>query len=204
MLAPMPRSKPPIDAEQALIRRLAQGDDSAMDALLDALEKPVFSLVLGIVGDRQAAEDVCSEAFVKVWRSAKGYDPSKGRLASWVFSIARNRAIDHLRARKARRAVGLSPEGDLGALERPGPRPAASLWQRESVKRALKGLSEVQRKAVLLAYFEGLSREEMARRLRVPVGTAKTRLREALLKLKKLYRDPEPLFRALAEDGNDA
>jgi RNA polymerase sigma-70 factor (ECF subfamily) len=200
----MPRTKPLVADEQALIRRLAQGDESAMEDLLKALERPVFSLVYAVVRDRQAAEDVCSEAFLKVWRGAKSYDPSKGRLASWVFSIARNRAIDHLRARKARRAVGLSPEGDLAAVERAGLRPAATPWQSDQVRRALKGLSEIQRQAVLMAYFEGLSREAMAQRLGVPLGTVKTRLREALLKLKKLYDDPEPLFKALAKDGPHA
>jgi RNA polymerase sigma-70 factor (ECF subfamily) len=182
--------------EKRLIQRLAQGEDAALDALMAALERPVFSLVLGILRDRQAAEDVVSETFVKVWRGAKDYDPGKGRLASWVFSIAHHRAIDVLRARRARQAVGLTPEGDLGAFEKAGPR-GTSPWQREAVQAALQQLPAPQREAVLLAYFEGLSREEMAQRLRIPLGTVKTRLREGLIKLKQLYQDPEAAYREL-------
>lgn len=188
---PVDAKSPLVKDDASLMASLAQGDTDALEGLMQRLERPVFALVLGILRDRQAAEDVTSETFVKVWHKASSYDPGQGRVASWIFSIAHNRALDLLRSRKVRSAVTLTPDGEpreWAAVPAPA---GQSPWQGQRMREAIAQLSDIQAQAVRLAYFEGLSRDEMASRLGVPVGTVKTRLREGLLKLKQLYLDPE-------------
>jgi RNA polymerase sigma-70 factor (ECF subfamily) len=174
-------------ADQAILARMAQGDGDALAELYDRYARPVYSLALRILRDARDAEDVVQEVFAQAWRHAARYSPARGVVAAWLVTLARSRAIDRLRARKAR------PEG--ASDDRPGlqfidsaPPIDHQLLSSEQVTRvraALEELPVLQRVAVELAYFEGLTHVEIANRLEQPLGTIKTRIRLALGKLRE-------------------
>ena len=154
--------------------------------LYDRHARLIFSLALRILRVRADAEDIVQEVFAQVWGQAKRYDPSRGAVAAWILTLARSRAIDRLRARRARPEAAAEP----GAAERV-PDAAANqdleLLSAEQVlrlQRALEGLPEAQREALELAYYEGLTHAEVAVRLAEPLGTIKTRIRQAVIKLR--------------------
>lgn len=179
--------EPTTDLE--LVDRVKRGDSSALDALYARYFSPVFSLVWKILQNAEEAEDVALEVFWQVWRQADRYDPSRGTPPAWIFTVARSRAIDRLRARHRREdrtisfddpAVNLDPMDETAA-----PDLVASFRQtRDTVRRAMKTLSAAQREAIELAFFKGLTHVEIARQLGQPLGTIKTRIRQGLLRLR--------------------
>jgi RNA polymerase sigma-70 factor (ECF subfamily) len=174
-------------ADQASLARIARGDQLAFAELYDRHARLVFSLALRILQDRADAEDVVQEVFAQVWTQAGRYDASRGAVAAWMLVLTRSRAIDRLRARRARpeaaaesgtaeNVVDLSATQDLELL---------SAEQVDRLQRALKELPEAQRTALELAYYEGLTHAEVAARLAEPLGTVKTRIRQAVIKLRE-------------------
>lgn len=169
-----------------LLRRIASGDCAALSALYDATSRPVFGLALRILGERADAEEVALDVYTQVWRQAARYDPARGEAVSWLMTLAHSRAIDRLRSRAGtrRREEELdddAPVADLG----PDPEAASALGERaRSVRRALALLSPEQRRVIELAYFEGLTHVEIAERISQPLGTAKSRIRLAMEKLR--------------------
>jgi RNA polymerase sigma-70 factor (ECF subfamily) len=176
-LAALPDARDRTD-DAARVARVASGDGGAMAALYDAHARAVYSLALRIVGDEAEAEDVLQDVFAQAWRQAARYDASRGPVAAWLLTMARTRAIDRLRARRARpdarTAVNDDAWGDLAAAR-----------DAERVRHALNDLPLLQRLAIELAYFEGLTQTEIAERLEQPLGTVKTRIRLGLLKLRE-------------------
>ena len=169
--------------ERTLIRRLKVRDESALAELYDALAPWVLGLASRILQDDAEAEEVLGDVFVQVWRRIDQHEASRGPLVPWVLSIARNRALDALRRRhrwwrKAERwGAAQRLEDDPADDSVPG-------WPvHREVHAALAALPEEQRRVVLLAYFEGLTHSEIARRTGQPLGTVKTRLRIAHGKL---------------------
>jgi RNA polymerase sigma-70 factor (ECF subfamily) len=166
-----------VSSPQSLLERLAQGDKSALAAFYDAYAGPVNGLALRILRDVAEAEDVVQEVFLQVWRQAERYEPKRGTPEAWLFTIARTRALDRLRRRSARRE------------EAPETAPVPSLLPRNedelAVRKALLGLSADQRRAVELAYYRGLTQSEIAALLDEPLGTIKTRIRAALIRLRE-------------------
>jgi len=153
-----------------LVRRLKARDEHALRELYDALAPWVLGLAYRILHDEDEAEEVVGDVFVKVWRHIHRHDPRRGPLVPWVLSITRNRALDELRRRQRwwRKAHRLEQAQDSGEeLENPAP----------------ATLPDELRRVVTLAYFEGLSHSQIARRLQQPLGTVKTRLRAAHHKL---------------------
>jgi RNA polymerase sigma-70 factor (ECF subfamily) len=177
------------DQQRDLLDRLRARDETALAELYDALAPWVLGLAFRILGDEDEAEEVVADTFTLLWTRIDRHDAARGALVPWVLSIARHRALDELRRRRrwTRRAERW---GEWQATERAGadataPQEAAIPgWPiHREVHRALAALPGEQQQVLELAYFEGLSHSEIARRLRQPLGTVKTRIRTAQAKL---------------------
>ncbi|MGD0742828.1 MAG: sigma-70 family RNA polymerase sigma factor [Acidimicrobiales bacterium] len=168
-------------SDEALLAGMAHGDERATVAFVRRYQRRVFGLANSMLGDRGAAEDVAQEALTRAWRHAQVFDARRGSVATWVLTITRNLAIDSLRVRRsfpmeAEELMNLR-EYDLGT----DPFDAADTTT--EVRRALAALSAEQRRAVVLARFYGFTAAEVADAEQIPLGTAKTRIRSALLTL---------------------
>jgi RNA polymerase sigma-70 factor (ECF subfamily) len=174
----------PGSADAALIARIRSGDQDAMAELYDRYASLVYSVALRVLADTGGAEDILQEVFMQLWRHPAGFDSSRGRLGAWLAVIARNRAIDTLRKRRPEtemEAVVLAVDADLdGSAERSR---AA-----EKVRASLECMPALQRKAVEMAFFEGMTHAEIAAKTGDPLGTVKTRIRTALLALRKALK----------------
>jgi RNA polymerase sigma-70 factor, ECF subfamily len=172
------------------VRRLKARDERALGELYDMLAPWVLGLAFRILQDEDEAEEVAGDVFVQVWRRIDQHDARRGPLAPWVLSIARNRSLDALRRRRRwwRKAERLeraqAAEADEVTANSPPHEAAVPGWPvHREVHAALAALPVEQRRVVVLAYFEGLTHSEIARRLDQPLGTVKTRLRIAHAKL---------------------
>jgi RNA polymerase sigma-70 factor (ECF subfamily) len=173
-----------------LLQRIAARDTAALAELYDRHSRLVFGLILRIVRDRGEAEDILQETFVRVWNRAEVYDPRVGGPLPWIVRVARNRAIDRVRARKVRAAVD-APGVDVTAIE-PMPddaiqSPEAAVLETERRLRlgdALAGLPAEQRRLIEAAFFEGYTHSELAARFGLPLGTVKTRIRAGMLAMR--------------------
>jgi RNA polymerase sigma-70 factor (ECF subfamily) len=174
----------PAASDLSLIAAVRSGDESGMAALYDRYSSIVYSVALRVLGDTAAAEDILQEVFMQLWRNPSVFDSSRGNLGAWLAVIARNRAIDGLRKRRPETDVEdviVSVEPDMsGDAERSR--------AMEKVRSALSAMPAVQRSALEMAYFEGLSHSEIAAKTGEPLGTVKTRIRAGLLALRKVFQ----------------
>jgi len=165
---------------------MAHGDERAGLVFVRRYQARVFGLALGMVADAALAEDIAQEALVRVWRHAPVYDARRGAVPTWVLTIARNLTIDALRMR---RAVPTDPDDlvNLGLVSNAvSPEDAAvSAEAARGLHLALAGLSTEQRRAVVLAYFYGMTAAEISEAEAIPLGTAKTRIRAGLSRLRE-------------------
>ena len=176
----------PDDADRAVLVRLADGELAALEELYDRYNTMAYSIAFRITNDATLAEDVVQDAFLGAWRNAARYVEGKGSVKTWLLSIVHHRAIDAVRRRR--------PTTDLPDAELPTPTQltlpdvwpevAASL-DADTVKGALATLSDVQREAIELAYFGGLTQQEIAERTETPLGTVKSRMRLGLLAMRR-------------------
>jgi RNA polymerase sigma-70 factor, ECF subfamily len=175
-------------ADEEALARAGRGEANALAELYDRHARPVYSLALRILGDTADAEDAVQETFSQAWRQSKRYDPRRGTVAAWLLTIARTRAIDRLRARQAR-PDGTPTEWDPTSIVDTGaPAPELQLASAERTARVRAVLSELpllQRVAIELAYYEGLTHTQIAERLEQPLGTVKTRIRLGLIKMRE-------------------
>ncbi|MDQ3912838.1 MAG: sigma-70 family RNA polymerase sigma factor [Actinomycetota bacterium] len=175
-------------ADEDLISLVAQGDADAFAALYDRHSRAAYSLAYRMMGDRQAAEDLSQDAFLKVWRSAASFRPERGSVRTWLLSIVHNRGIDQLRSLASRRRTQEKVEAST-----PKSQPSeafAQSWrnsQREQVREALRTLPKDQLKILELAYFSGYTHVEIAELLDVPLGTVKGRMRLGLKKIRAYF-----------------
>jgi RNA polymerase sigma-70 factor (ECF subfamily) len=169
--------------ERSLIDRLQRRDPQAMAELYDRYGRAAYSLVLRVVRDKTIAEDLVQETFLRVWNRIHSVDPEKGGIGPWLFAIARNRAIDHVRSSAERNSVELD-ETDHAPLYREMERDILVSDQVRRVKAAMDKLAPNYRMVMELAYFEGLSQAEMSVRMGQPLGTIKTWVRTALQSLR--------------------
>jgi RNA polymerase sigma factor (sigma-70 family) len=179
-------------SDDALLAGLAAKDTDAAAAFVERFQRRVYGLALTILGDAGAAEDVAQEAFVRAWKHARAYDIRRGTVAAWILSITRNLSIDALRLR---RAVLLDPD-ELVSMQLPGDTfsPEDYVTTSDDVARvrvALTDLPDEQRRAVLLAAFHGYTAREVGEIEEIPLGTAKTRIRTAMLRLRAVLVNEE-------------
>jgi RNA polymerase sigma factor (sigma-70 family) len=167
-------------SDEALLAGLAAGEADAAAAFVRRFQARVYGVVVTIVRDPGTAEDVAQEAFVRAWRHAGSYDPRRGRVATWLLTIARNAAIDAIRVR---RVEPLDPDVVVGRLQRARVEDAPA-DDREPVRSAIAELPELQRRALFLAAYLGRTAREISELEDVPLGTGKTRIRAAMLKLR--------------------
>ncbi len=168
-----------------LLRRSARGDEAAFAALYDATAARLFGLVLRIVRDHAMSEEVTQEVYLDVWRQSARFDPERGSPMSWLMTIAHRTAVDRVRASEASRRRDDAHAATAQDIEFDTTAEAAQAsLEAQRVRRALTTLTDVQRHAVELAYLGGYTHTEVARLLDLPLGTAKTRIRDGLIRLR--------------------
>ena len=172
--------------EHELIARLQRREAQALAELYDRYGGMVYRLVLRMVRDRGIAEDLVQETFLRVWNRSGGFDAERGAAGPWLLAIARNRALDYIRAqsRRATNTVEFN-ETEHPALFVDFPAGALNFDLARQVKRALDQLTAQQRRAIELAYFEGMSQSEIAERMGQPLGTVKTWMRRAIQQMRE-------------------
>jgi RNA polymerase sigma-70 factor (ECF subfamily) len=176
--------------DEELVERLGGRDLAAFEVLYDRYGDLVYSVSLRVVGDTYVAEDVTQDVFLRLWRRPDQFDVRRGRFVTWLLSVARNRSIDHRRSqsrRLRRETVPVDEDEDVlpAGDDRDDPAFAAVLAdERAAVRIAMLVLPPEQRLAIQLAYFGGLTQQEIANRLGQPLGTVKTRIRLGMQKMR--------------------
>jgi RNA polymerase sigma-70 factor (ECF subfamily) len=175
------------DADRLVLEQIVAGDHGEIEILYDRYGAMAFALASRITGDATLAEDAVQDAFVGAWRNAGRYEPGRGSVKTWLLSIVHHRAIDATRRRRPTTAL---PEPDAGAT--PAPLTEPDVWaevagrlDRATVVAALRNLSDVQREALELGYFGGLTQQEIAARTGAPLGTVKSRMRLGLMAMRR-------------------
>ncbi|MFE6159763.1 sigma-70 family RNA polymerase sigma factor [Streptomyces sp. NPDC056486] len=168
-----------------LLLLIAQGDQSAFEKLYGLVSGPVYGLVRRVLRDPAQSEEVVQEVLLELWRTAGRFDPARGSAFAWIFTLAHRRAVDRVRSVRAasERERRVAERGDGPAFDQVVEAVESSL-EREWVRRCLRRLTDLQRQAVTLAYYDGYTYREVSRRLSVPLGTVKTRMRDGLLRMR--------------------
>lgn len=173
-------------SEEELVHRLYQKEESALRYLYDHYSPALYGLLLRIVEDEELAQDLLQESFLRIWNHFDQYDKTKGRLFTWMINVTRNLAIDATRSRAFRnRKKNLNWDNVVDFLERhrqhhPNP-------DRIGLRELVNRLDEAHRQIIDLAYFRGYTQAQIAEKLNLPLGTVKTRMRSAILKLRALF-----------------
>ena len=179
-------------SDDALVAGLAAGDQDAASAFVRRFQRRVFGLARTIVIDDRAAEDIAQEAFVRAWKHAAAYDPRRGSVAGWLLTITRNLAIDAIRVR---RPIAFDPSAMLGfdvpATDREPPEAALLSEDTDRLRTALARLPEEQCRAIVLSGLLGYTAREVGEMEDIPLGTAKTRIRTALIRLRAVLVSEE-------------
>jgi RNA polymerase sigma-70 factor, ECF subfamily len=187
-LSPVPSGPPEgtVGADLAeLLRASARGDQQAFRHVYDACAARVHGLVLRVVRDPAQSEEVTQEVFLEIWRNAARFDPQRGSAISWLLTIAHRKAVDRVRAAEASSRRDTTYHDQSHEIPHDATADAATAGlEAERVRRAMAGLTEVQREAVGLAFFGGYTHTEVASLLDLPVGTAKTRIRDGLIRMR--------------------
>jgi RNA polymerase sigma factor (sigma-70 family) len=169
-------------SDEALLAGLASGDTEAAAAFVRRFQSRVYGLAVTMLRDTGLAEEVAQETFVRAWRHASTYDPRRGRVATWLLTIARNLAIDRARMRVP---TPVDPDALAAELDLAHVDPPIDISERDRLRRAIGMLPGDQRRAVVLAAYAGRTALEISELDGVPLGTVKTRIRAAMLKLRE-------------------
>lgn len=173
---------------RALAAALARGDKAALARLYDRLAKPLYSLALRVTNDGAEAQDVVHDVFLQLWNRATDYDPARGSYFSWAATLTRNRALDRVRTRQRRSEIVHAAAPDILPAANDDLDSSDNLWLREkatAVRAALGSLPAEQKGAIELAFFNGLTQQQIAEKLGEPLGTVKARIRRGLLRLRE-------------------
>ena len=168
-----------------MLKRAARGDKQAFADLYDATASRLYGLAVRVVRDPAQAEEVTQEAFLEVWRTSSRFDPDRGSAMSWLLTICHRKAVDRVRSAEASSRRDTSYQQKNQTVDHDATADAAEAsMEAKRVRNALHTLTEVQRDAIELAYFGGYTHTEVAGILEIPVGTAKTRIRDGLIRLR--------------------
>jgi RNA polymerase sigma-70 factor (ECF subfamily) len=168
-----------------LLKLSGRGDEAAFAKLYDATAARAFGLAVRVVRDPSQAEEVTQEAFLEIWRTASRFDRDRGSAVSWVLTLVHRKAVDRVRSAEAStRRDTRYHQSDHGIEHDSTAEAAQASMEARRVRQALGSLTEVQREALELAYFKGYTHTEVATMLDLPVGTAKTRIRDGLIRLR--------------------
>lgn len=171
-------------SREALLQACAAGDQAALHGLYSATAAQLFGLAIGILRNRELAEDIVQDSFVLVWRHAHSFDPGRGTAMAWLARIVRNQCFDLLRRRGRETPL---EDSVMQAWEDPSPSPAdlaALSSDAQRLRGCLEQLEESPRRSLMLAYYEGLTFEQVAHRLKAPLGTVKSWVRRSLIRLR--------------------
>lgn len=169
-------------SEDELIASLQSRDDQAFGYLYDHYGGALYGVIKQVVSDEEMSQDVLQEVFVNIWKKIDSYDPSKGRLFTWLLNIARNAAIDKTRSKLYQQSLRHQPiEDDEMVFQQP--RAGVDDY---GLKKVLYKLKEEQRKLIDLSYYQGYTHDQIAKALNIPLGTVKTRIRSALIQLRTM------------------
>lgn len=181
-----------------LIEAICRADHDALAGLFDRQVDRVHGIALAMLHNREEAEEVCSEVFEKIWRCAEGFDTGRGSVESWIGAITRNACRDRLRRRSRNPEVSMAQPEDGALAADPEPVSGPEQWVdgvafRHAVGAAMNRLSAAQRRVVSLAFVQGLTHQEIAQRLKLPLGTVKSHCRRGLntMRLALTHYDPE-------------
>ncbi|MBG0564166.1 sigma-70 family RNA polymerase sigma factor [Actinoplanes sp. NEAU-A11] len=180
----MPGPQPASDAG-TLLKAVARGDERAFGKLYDLVAPRVYGLIRRVLRDPAQAEEVTQEVLVEVWRSAARFDPDRGSPTAWVFTIAHRRAVDRVRAEQS--AAARTIRVGIASVDTPYDAVADEVTlrlERQQVRHCLDYLTELQRQAVTLAYYQGHTYPQVSELLDVPLPTVKTRMRDGLIRLR--------------------
>ncbi len=169
--------------EQQLVEGLLAGNDDAIRTLYARFARPIFTLGLRLLGSAEAAEELTQDVFLMAWRKAGRFDAARGRLSTWLMTIAHNLAVDRLRRETGVTRPTLVLVHEMPEVVSPGE--DEPLMERDAALRALRSLSDAERALLVRAYFGGLTAREIADADGIPLGTVKTRLRTALIKVRR-------------------
>ena len=177
---------PADDDDREVLDRIAAGQPDALEELYDRYRTMAYSIALRITNDKALAEDVVQDAFLGVWRNAARYVEGRGSVKTWLLSIVHHRAVDAVRRRRPTTELPEREQAPPPALTLPDVWPeVAGRLLRLEILAALRTLSDVQREAIELAYFGGLTQQEIAKKTRTPLGTVKSRMRLGLLAMRR-------------------
>src|SRR5690348_891327 len=169
-------------SDESLIEAVTKGNFAAIEILYERYSRQFFSLAYKRIVNKQIAEELVQEAFLAIWHNSAMYSIEAGNARAWLFTIMRYRIIDHLRHQGRRSSQQEIPWEDISYEETPSlPDPWEAFWSAEQskiVRKAMQSIPQKQRTVIELAYFEGLTHEEIAARCHIPLGTAKSRLRQ--------------------------
>src|SRR5688572_20791848 len=189
------------DADRAVLARISNGELHALDELYDRYKTMSYSIAYRITNDASLAEDVVQDAFLGAWRNAARYVEGRGSVKTWLLSIVHHRAIDAVRRRRPTSELPEREEVPPAALQLPDVwAEVASRLDADTVRAALAVLSDVQREAIELAYFGGLTQVEVAERTATPLGTVKSRMRLGLLAMRGFLLEAEGSVAPLARE----
>ena len=186
-----PEPEKELEAEVALLRRVAQGDRLGFEELYDRFSGALFSVAYRVLNNQEAAEDVLQDVFITIWKKAPLYDPTRGKPMTWAVMMTRNKAIDRLRSTQCRNRLQDALQSEAETFEQFDDRSsfdaAISGETNKLVREAIQTLPKDQREAIELAFLSSLTHVEIAERLNEPLGTIKARIRRGMMKLRDLF-----------------
>jgi RNA polymerase sigma factor (sigma-70 family) len=172
-------------SESELIELLQQRDGNAFEYLYDNYSSALYGVIIRMVEEKDVADDLLQDAFIKIWNNFTSYDSSKGRLFTWMINLTRNLTIDMLRSKSYRKQQKIhTNENAVNDLR--DERYGAEKFDTIGLRKQLSSLKNDQREIIQLAYFSGFTQEEIAKHLGIPLGTVKTRMRTAIIELRKM------------------